>query len=171
MPKLEKLYQDMLVKLYSYLAECYLQLCLLPEPAKEMFKDDVKKHKAEHAKEIQQALSYYDKALSFQPDNAALHFDKGVVLEWIIEFEKAQEEYKLAVQYQPRNPFYHKLLAPLYMVISFDQEKKEQHEELVKKYASSTFSQDYETWSYEFMSQKRKPIDPHSYTQQKGWFG
>lgn len=170
--KFEKPYQDILTKVYGYLAERYVQCCALPKPAKEMYKGDVQKHKEIHEKEIQQALYCYDKALSFQPDNAALHFDKGLLLDWIIEFEKARIEFELAVQYQPRNPFYHKLLAPLCVILSpFNLEKKEEHDKLTKQYASPTFNQDYETWSYEFMSQGRQSIDPHSYTLKKGWFG
>ncbi len=171
--KMEKSYQETLVKIYRSLANDSIQRCLLPQPEKEMKKEAIKTHQTQHEADIQQALTYYDTALNYQPEHAALHFDKGLLLDWIIDYDEAIKEFQLAVKYQPRNPFYHKMLAPLYTVIYSDMAKYEQHEQLAEKYASSDFAQNYRLWTDERMSQvKTKQIDPHSYTKaKKEWFG
>jgi tetratricopeptide (TPR) repeat protein len=169
--QLEKPYQEMFAKIYHSLADCYVQRCLLPQPKKEMAKITIKKHQEQHQAEIQQALDYYTTALNYQPENASLHFDKGLLLDWIVNYEEAIKEFELAVKYQPCNPFYHKMLALLYFSVYYDTEKCEKHHQLAQKYTSPSFAQDYQIWADEFMSQvKTKQIDPHSYTQKKGWF-
>ena len=165
-------FQEIIAKIYGSLATCYVERCLLPAPASEMEKNDVRRHKREHEKDIFQALKNYDLGLKYQPESASLHFDKGLLLDWQTQFEEAIEEYELAIQYQPRNPFYHKLLGSLYYVVSYDSEKKERHMELAQSYASANFENDYQIWKTELMCKsKTKEIDPHSYTMEKsGWF-
>lgn len=170
--KLGQAYSDTLIEIYQYLSQRYLQRCLLPDPAKIMGKELVKEHKKIHEKELLKALFYYDKAISIQPENAALHFDKGVLLDWgYIDFEQALTEFNLAIKYQDRNPFYHKLVTTLYMVVNFDAGKQTMHEESIKKYGPSNFNEIYETWRNENMYQQNPSINPHSYTKPKGWFG
>lgn len=170
--KIGPAYSETLLEIYVHLAQRYMQRCLLPEPAKIMGKNLVKEHKKLYEKEIQKTLSYYDKALTIQPGNAALHFDKGALLDWTIDFEQAFIEFNLAVKYENQNPFYHKLITTLYNVVYFDAEKKAMHEQSIKKYGTSNFGELYETWQNEYMSKYSQSVNPHAYTKQnKGWFG
>lgn len=170
--KMGQAYSETLLDIYQHLAHRHIQRCTLPEPANILGKELVKEHKKNHQNEMLKAISYYDKAITIQPENAALHFDKGALLDWgSIDFDLALTEFELAVKYQPRNPFYHQLMTSLYLVVYFDAEKKATHEAAVEKYGSDTFPQIYQIWSEEYMSMHGQSINPHSYTKQKGWFG
>lgn len=169
--KLKPYFQKSLTQIYGSLANCYVQRCLQPRPTKKMGKQEINNHRQIHSDDIQQALNYYDKALSYDPKNAALHFDKGILLDWTNDFEGALKECELAVLHQPRNPFYHRYLAPLYFAVHLNEAKKDEHMELASKYAPVDFSKNFQIWLEERMSQiKTEHIDHHSYTQKKGWF-
>lgn len=188
--KLKESFKEQLAMISKALAESYVKSSLLPKPTKQMGIKEMKKHIAVHKKDLVQALNYYDQALEYQPSNAALHFDKAALLDWMCEqldisdweseklvwkteHEKIISELELAIKYQPLNPFYHKLLARLYFVVSYHESSAEQYELAIDcASASPEFNEDYQTWTDEFLSRlKTKQIDPHAYTQRKkGWF-
>lgn len=170
--KLKEPIKEHLAKIYVALAENTIKGCLIPKPTKQMDKKDFQKHLTLHKDELEQALNYYDQALEYQPANAEIRFDKAALLDWMVEYEKAFSELELVVKNQHRNPFYHKLLGSLFVVIYGDSAKYEQQQELIAKYTTPNFEEDYQIWYEEFMSQvQTKQINPHVYTQQKkGWF-
>jgi|GEM_PF-4414891 len=169
--RLKPPFQEVLADVYHSLAACFVQRCLLPRPAKQMDKQEVREHQQLHEADVQKALAYYDRALIYQPENATLHFDKGVLLEWMIEYEEAIKEFECAVKYQPHNPFYHRVLAPLYFAVQCDLEKEQRHRELSRKCAPPRFAEDYTVWANALMCPGEKTqIDPHAYGREKGWF-
>ncbi len=162
-------YEETLAKIYGSLAECYVQRCWLPLPASEYSKDEIKKHRMQHQQDVQQAVDYYSEALHYQPNNAALYFDKGLILDWNTQYPEALQEIELAVKHQPRNPFYHKILATLQFAVkaySVDEQM-----ELARKCAPDHFEEDYPIWQDEYMSTKKtKVINPHFYTTKASFF-
>lgn len=165
--KLKQPFQQQLTQVYEALAIHYVQRSLLPRPASEMDKEEIEQHKELHQEDIEQAFEYYDIALLHQPENAALHFDKGILLDWLERYEEAFREFRLAVQHQTQNPFYHKLLGPLHFVLYSDSEENQKHQQLAEQCASPNFKHDYLLWKSQFMSPANRNINPHSYTQQK----
>lgn len=171
--KLKEPYKEHLSKIYKALAECYVKRCFLPQMTKETGKKELQKHLLLHKDDLEQALKHYDQALEYQPKNAAIHFDKAVLLEWMGEYEKALSAMEFAVKFQSKNPFYHKIFGSLLFAVNADVEKAELHQQkLANECADSGFNEDYQIWVDEFMCEvQTKEINPHSYTQQKkGWF-
>lgn len=172
-------YAQILSQIYASLARCYVQRCWMPFPAseyKEPFeKEQIQQHQKEHQKDIQKALFCYDAGLRYQPNNAALHFDKGALLEWNGKLADAIKEFESAIESadksKDRNPFYHKLFALLCVSVRADRESKEKHMKLADKCEHPDFAENYPIWRNEFMcSEKTKSIDPHTYTSKKGWY-
>lgn len=174
--KLKSPFQEMLAKVYGTLAACYVQRCLFPLSASEhshlIGRDDIRKQTQLHREDIQQALQYYDQALHYQSTNAALHFEKGLLFDWMVEYENALAALQLAVKHEPNNPFYHKFIVPLYYAVKPGSGKNEEHSTLAKECASPQFETDFKIWKKEWMFRTRtKQIDPHAYTKPKtGWF-
>jgi tetratricopeptide (TPR) repeat protein len=167
-------FEDTLVKVYGSLAECHVQRCWLPLPASEydskseFDREKIKQHKQQHRQDIQAALNHYTKALSYQPQNAALHFDKGLLLDWNDELEEALKEFELAIKYQPRNPFYHKMYGLLLYAV---RASSDGHMEIADECAPPHFAEDYPIWKDEYMCRKKtKSINPHDYTTKESWF-
>ncbi len=159
-------YEELLGKTYALLAHHVVKSCWMPQPIS-MYdpnkRDAIQAHNKPREADYQRALNYYNKALHYQPKSAALYFDKAVLLDWTIEFREAQAAYQKAVEYSPRNPFYHKSLAMMYGV-NYNLPKQDEHNEIAKKYATTDFDKDYRIWADEHMSKvKTKEINPHTY--------
>lgn len=171
--KLKQSFTETWVKIHGSLAKCYLERCWLPLPASEydskstFDQETIKQHKQTHAGDIEKALKHYTKALTYQPENAALHFDKGLLLEWSGEAEMALEEFELAIKHQPRNPFYHKMYGMIRYAV---RGSSAGHMETADECAPPHFAEDYPVWKDEYMcSQKTKVINPHDYTTKGSW--
>ena len=170
--KLEGPFHAILSNISQLFAFNHIHSCKLPLPINQMQKDEVTLHKKRSVKHLQVAVNHFNKAIEYQPDNAALHFDKGMLLAWMVDYDGAFNEMELAVKYQPRNPFYHRQLADLYSIVHSNSDKYDEHKKEAEKLATQDFQQDYQVWTNEFMSSvKTKDIDPHAYTKPKGWFG
>ncbi|WP_068471329.1 hypothetical protein [Candidatus Protochlamydia phocaeensis] len=161
---LEAIYRGTLAKLYRQLAEIHIRRFLIPAHANEG------QHKRNFAADIQNAIAYYDEALKYTPENAELHFDKALVLDFDLRLEKdkdtqengALDEYRLAVCYNKKNPFYRKALAFTYGVL-YDTNKMEEHQDKIK--ASQSFEADFRLWYKEYFYQvKTQSINAHTYS-------
>ena len=152
-----------------------LENALIPQSADEYYdKDTLKLHLETYQTEIEQVLEYLNEGLSIYPECAALHFDKGILLEyWMTDYDEALKEYELAVKYQPRNPYYHWLLGQTYFVVKSDGTKKDEHFKLAEELGYETFTKDRSLYHQEMrFKEKTKRIDPHTYTKPKtGLFG
>ncbi len=163
--KLKPVFQEMLAKIFHARAGSYLPQCLLPQPKSgyEGRNDEISAHKIQQSKWIQFTLQLYEKGLSYHPEAAYLHFDKGLLLDWLADLPEALEAYKLAVKYNPRNPFYHKRLALTYGAY-YDERKCEEHNRIASKNAPQQFAEDYPLWYDEHMCKvKTREINPHTY--------
>lgn len=159
-------YEELIGKIYALLAQHVVKSCWMPQ-SKSAYGPNksaaIQAHNKQHEADYQRALGYYDEALHYQPKSAALYFDKAVLLDWIVEFKEAQVAYQTAVEYSPRNPFYHKFLAMIYGA-NYNTPKQDAHHEIAKKYAAANFDKDYRIWLDEHMSKvKTKEINPHTY--------
>jgi tetratricopeptide (TPR) repeat protein len=109
--------------------------------------------------EITAALNYYQKAISYHEENPALHFEYGLILELISEFELALAQYQLATKYNPTNLFYKYRLEKTVRITTGD--LYEDRDQLESTYGQ-TFLDAYMQWNEEhFLKTKPHKIDPH----------
>lgn len=163
-PHQESQIREHLKKICETFAKESVENCLIPYGFRNHHSiKDWKAHKEKVAEHLKTALKWYDEAISHDPTNGQLHFDKAELLNFF-EMKDADdfEEYKLAVQHAPKNYFYLVRLSEVYNERN-DEEAYQKYQDLAVN-TRQNIAFDYLHWFDDrFLKDKTYNIDPHTF--------